>query len=125
MSTEQLAFTTTSLRQEVMSDDKKVLEKLDRRITGLRDVNLALVNELEAGGQVVDIGMARVEKLMHFLVELGLITDYQRLKEQEGWELHLRAQLQPIVHRLREMQAATQRKTKTANKLILPPGAKH
>lgn len=80
------------------------LEKLEARITGLREQNLKSLVLLNKNGRNVDLSTARVEVFKAWLVELGVITEMQLLEEQEKWELHLRESLKPIVERVKTDQ---------------------
>jgi hypothetical protein len=68
-------------------------EKLDRKIDMARTTNAGLVREIEMLGGDVDLATARVEFLMHWLEEAGVVTPLQRRQEQLAWEQGLRPQL--------------------------------
>lgn len=99
------------------------LEKKQRRIMGLREVNVTLVKEIETMGGEVDLIMARIENLIEFLVQQEVLTEEQKWHEQESWERRLRPQLISYRDRLREIiqEAANKRKQPG---LILPSRTK-
>jgi len=129
-----------------MTDD---IEKKRRKIKQLRTTNSSLAHEIETLGGGVDLGTARVEHLIIYLVDQGVLSEDQAVDEQLHWETGLRPQLISIRDGLRHRleQAAARRRhpagkqiaeqpkveqskteepkaEKPGLKLILPPGAK-
>lgn len=86
-----------------MADDlEKERAKHTRKIQQLRNVNHGLAREIEELGGGVDLTMARMEHLVEWLADLGIISEDQRLDEAEAWERHLRPQLIQIRDRIKE-----------------------
>lgn len=100
--------------------DAKGIEKLDKRVGGLRQINMDLQQELAKSGAGVDVSTARVEKVMEFLTDQGFITQEQRLREQETWELHLRENLKALVEQVREVRRAQGVDVQRNSGLIIP-----
>lgn len=98
----------------------KELEKLDRRVEGLRNINNELTKELNNSGAGVDVSTARIEKLIEFLIGIGVVTPQQRLQEQEAWELHLRSALKPLVDQVRAARTAQGVPVRRNSGLIIP-----
>lgn len=84
-------------------------EKLEHKIDMARTTNASLANEIEAMGGVVDVSTARVEFLMHWLTEQGVVTNLQRLEEQMKWEQGFKPQLVRVRDGLREALQQAQR----------------
>jgi hypothetical protein len=68
-------------------------EKLQRKINLARTTNAGLTREIQSLGGDVDLSTARLEVLTTFLVEIGVLTEEQRLQEQLKWEVNLKPQL--------------------------------
>jgi hypothetical protein len=79
-----------------------------------------MTHEINNAGAQIDVGQARVEKFINFLVENGALTNLQRLAEQEQWELHLRGQLQNVVQAVRAQATASGKDVRTGGGIILP-----
>lgn len=94
--------------------------KLDQRVFGLHEQNANMIREINAAGASVDVANARVEKFIGFLVENGALTNFQRLVEQEQWELHLRGQLQQVLQAVRAQATAQGKDVRTGGGIILP-----
>lgn len=77
------------------------LPKVQRKVQMLRETNSAIVAEIESLGGAVEITVARVEHMFHYLVHLEILTELQLWQEQYTWERDLKAQLVPVVQRLR------------------------
>lgn len=78
-----------------MSDDEYDWsnEKYERATARLRVTNAGLADEIEKLGSSVEFTMARLEHFILFLVEEGVITKGQQVREQHHWEKGLRVQL--------------------------------
>jgi hypothetical protein len=94
--------------------------QLEQRVVGLKEQNVRMTHEINQAGAAIDVGQARVEKFIDFLVNNGALTNLQRLMEQEQWELHLRGQLQNVVQAVRAQAAAAGRDVRTGGGIILP-----
>lgn len=99
---------------------EELMNRLDQRVMGLKQQNLLMTQEINNAGASIDVSTARVERLVFFLVEHGALTKMQQLVEQEQWELHLRAQLQPLVQQVRQMAQNSGRDVQTASGIVLP-----
>jgi|SRR6478609_5511195 len=95
-------------------------EKLDRRISGLREQNMKMLNEIRQAGADVELTFPRVEVMMNFLMKEGIITMDQRLKEQEAWELHLRPNLKSMAEQISAARQAAGQPHQRSSGLILP-----
>jgi phage shock protein A len=102
------------------------VEKLERQIATLRTTNAGLTNEIESLGGQVDVATARVEFLMNWLEEQGVISKMQRLEEQMQWEKGFKPQLVRVRDGLREAHQQAQReyaaRMKKAGKAQIPEG---
>ena len=93
---------------------------LNKKIDSLRRVNMQMLSNMKQAGAEIDLGNARVEMLMEWLVEAGLITQLQLLEEQVRWETHLRSQLQPIYQRFKEAVRMSGAPMQSQGGLIIP-----
>lgn len=131
-----------------MTEEQIDAEKLARKTQMLRDTNAGLAREIEQMGAGVDgLHLARLEHFFRHLIEIGVVTEEQFVKESYEWEKGLRTQLVSIrdqaKHAVEQQRAALrehQRRIEAAQakqlaeqeqkdkpdapKLILPPGAK-
>lgn len=90
---------TDSIVDEASAAD---YEKRARKIQMLRNTNSGLANEIQSMGAAVDLGVARIEAFIMYLVDLGMLTTDQQLTEQEDWERSLRNQLIPLRDQIKE-----------------------
>lgn len=103
---------------EKMTDAQK---KRDHYIGGLKQQNMNMLLEMaQAGARPNDLGIPRVEAMMEYLIEAGIITMDQRLEEQEKWEKRLRSELQPAVTQIREALRQMGQDQRLASGLIVP-----
>ena len=75
------------------------------RAVGLREQNVGLFKQLEDLGGGAEIAIPRVEHLIMYLVEVGVISERQRWDEAVAWEEHLRDQLKIAVGQLTVLRA--------------------
>lgn len=81
------------------------VQGLARRVSGLRQQNVNLVQQLTDLGAGIEPGIARIEHLVVFLVEAGILTQQQRWEEAESWELNFRAQLKEAIENIKQFRA--------------------
>ena len=81
------------------------VEKVWRKVKMLRDTNASLVQEIESivGPGAIDLGTARFEHFVGYLVDIGLLSDEQHATEALAWEHSLKSQLVPSVQKAREL----------------------
>lgn len=106
-----------------MTDEE--IEKLGRRIKGLRETNAQLTQELAQVGGQVDITTGRIEHALDYLVYVGIMSREQRALEQEAWELRMREALKPMVEQVRQMARAAGQDVQRKSGLILPGAGKN
>lgn len=111
--------------------DDVELAKLDTRVGALHTQNIQNIQRAAQMGANIDIHGPRIEHFAKFLVEVGLLTRTQQLREQEKWELDLRTQLQPVMDQIQaraeqmrkaamEQARAAGQDVKTEGGIVLP-----
>lgn len=107
-------------QREYTPEETAELQKMDRRVMGLREQNAKLLAKLNQNGAAIDIADARVRHFLGFLQSIGLITDMQLLQELEGWELAYREQLKNVDMQFTEMLRAQGQAVQQASGLVIP-----
>jgi hypothetical protein len=92
------------------------------RAVGLREQNVKLYEELEKLGGGAEIGPARIEHVLVFLVDAGVITELQRWEEAALWEEALREQLKMAIEQLGLIRAKEKEEQEAIRRrrLLLP-----
>lgn len=93
------------------------------KAAGLREQNVKLFEKLESLGGGADIAPARIEHVLIFLADIGVITEQQRWDEAVLWETALREQLKYAVEQVEQIRAAAieeQQRQSRVRKLIVP-----
>lgn len=80
------------------------LEKLERKVQGIRVVNSALMNEIEQLGGGADISIARTEHFIKWVCDKLEIDVMDRWDEQLQWEKALKPQLISMRDQIKEVR---------------------
>lgn len=106
-----------------ITDLPEDVQPLAMKAAGLREQNSKLFERLEGLGGGAEIATARIEHVLVYLVDIGVITEMQRWKEAVRWESTLREQLQHAVEQVEQIRAAAieeQKRQARVRKLIIP-----
>ena len=100
--------------------DEQVTSEVEKKMIGLKQQNVRMIQQLNSAGVQMDLVQPRIEFMMKFLEDAGVITYDQRITEQLHWEQSLRSQLQPVLQQVRETMRARGVPQQTDGGLIIP-----
>lgn len=96
------------------------IAKRERKIRGIIDVNVQMIEAVSQAGIRVNYEVPRIEHMLDFLVDAGVITYEQRLDEEEKWQLKLRGELQPAYEHLKTAMRMSGQDMQTPSGIIIP-----
>lgn len=106
--------------EEIIESFTPEQKKRDTSVGGLKVQNLKMLEELASLGAHFDLSFPRIESLLEWMVEQGVLSIDERLDEQERWERKLRVNLQANLEQIREIRRQQGMDQKRQSGLIVP-----
>jgi hypothetical protein len=102
------------------SEEWHELRQIEAAVLGLRNQNSRMYQRLTALGADVNLGPARVQHFLEFLVHIGLVNEKDALTEMKNWELVFRSELQKMLEQATEMRRRQGMAVQNESGIIIP-----